>query len=462
MDNQPTEQTNTLKLYGKPFQDKIIGVLVTDRAFLERIIDILLPEYFETDSSQWVVKFIMEYFPAYKNLPTLDVFKVELSKIDNTVLRAALVEQIKDSYTQINASDIAYIKDQFLTFCKNQKLKSAIFEASLHLKRGEYDNIWKVINDASKAGVERDFGFNFCKDVDRCLLDSARETIKTNWDVIDVHLDGGIGRGELGFVCASAGSGKSWILTRLGVEAMKQGKTVMHFTMELNAEYVGRRYASCVSGIPFQEVRKHPEAVKAAVKLIPGEIIIKYFPLKTASAATLKTHIEQFQLVNGVKIDMIIVDYADILRPFSINKNANSYTESGNVYEELRSILGELQIPGWSASQSNRSASTEDIIEADGVADSYRKVMTADFIMSLSRKTEDKLNNTGRIYVMKSRFGGDGVTYQCKFDASNGKIDLYDKDSVEGMEIIGKSKSPEEGIKTMLRKRWKDTRGESA
>jgi len=458
MDNQ--SDINNLKSFGNVFQSKCLAIMLSDREFLERIIDIMSPDFWETDAHKWVVKFISTYFPTYREIPTMSVFACEIMKISDSLLQIAVKEQVKAAYAHVGDNDLAYIKEQFLEFCRRQKLKNAIWAAQGLLKKNDYDGIWHVINEASRAGVERDFGFDFCQNVDKCLLESTREVIKTNWELIDTHLDGGLGKGELGIICAAAGSGKSWALTRLGVEAMKQGKIVMHFTMELNAEYVGRRYASCITGIPFQEVRKHAQKVKDEVKLLPGRVFTKYFPLKTASAATLRMHIERFQLVRGIKIDLMIVDYADILRPFAINKNANSYTEAGSVYEELRSVLGDLQIPGWSASQANRSSAIEDIIEADGVADSYRKVMTADFIMSLARKTEDKLSNTGRIYIMKSRFGSDGSIYPCNFDASCGKMDIYDQKSVEGMEILNKTKTAQEAIKSIVRKRWRETHGE--
>ena len=56
----------------------------------------------------------------------------------------------------------------------------------------------------------------------------------------------------------------------------------------------------------------------------------------------------------------------------------------------------------------------EDVIEATKVAESYAKVMTADFVISLSRKIEDKIGNTGRFHVIKNRFNPDGLTYPAK------------------------------------------------
>ena len=108
----------------------------------------------------------------------------------------------------------------------------------------------------------------------------------------------------------------------------------------------------------------------------------------------------------------------------------------------------------------HNSGHEEEIVGALNVADSYKKIMIGDFIMSLSRMMQDKLAGTGRVLIIKSRFGSDGKLYPCKFDASCGDIGIYDEKSVEGMEILSKAKSAKENIKDILRKRWKETHGD--
>jgi hypothetical protein len=48
------------------------------------------------------------------------------------------------------------------------------------------------------------------------------------------------------------------------------------------------------------------------------------------------------------------------------------------------------------------------------ISESYGKVMVADFVLSLSRKVQDKLAGTGRWHVIKNRFGPDGITFQVR------------------------------------------------
>lgn len=462
MENYNDVEVNNLKVYGNVFQTKCIAALVSDRSFLERIADILAPEYFETDAHKWTIDLILKYFVKYKELPTMEVFKMEIKSIPETqeVLRVAVFDEIKNAYKHTADTDVKYVKEQFLTFCKQMKLKHAICNSVNYLKTGNYEAIQHEIDEAMRAGLERNLGHEYLSDVDMRMSQMARTCIKTGWDIIDTRLDGGLGKGELGFIVAPAGSGKSWLLVRLGAEAMKQGKNVLHITLELNENYVGLRYDAYFAGIAFQEVRKNITTIKTKLeehkKNGGGQLFVKYFPLKTASPQTLKTHIERLQLITGVKIDMMIVDYADILRPFMADKNANSYSEAGSVYEELRSIAGELQIPVWSASQSNRGAHEEEIIQAHNVADSYRKIMTGDAIFSLSRKTQDKIASTGRLYFIKNRFGPDGETFPIEFDTSTGTARVYDKDTPEGKAIMAKTKDAEEDIKTILKNKWNE------
>jgi replicative DNA helicase len=444
---------DNLKKFGSEFQIKCISGLVSDKTFIERISDILEPDSFETDAHKFIVKETISYFLQYKDLPTLAVFKVKVDSIENELLKQSVVEQLRLVYQKISDTDLKYIKEQFLEFCKNQKIKNAIMESVDHLKSGQYDKIKHVVDLAMKAGMERNIGHEYMVDIDKRMSMMARKSIKTNWTEVDNIMDGGLAGGELGIITACAGSGKSWVLAKMGAEAMRQGKNVLHYTLELNENYVGLRYDACFTGIDFQNIRNNIDIVKKKIAEVPGKLIIKYFPIKTVSAHSLKLHAERIQTL-GTKIDLIIVDYADILRPSQSDRNSNSYSEAGGIYEELRGVAGELQVPIWSASQSNRAAMDEDIIQANNIADSYRKIMTADFVMSLSRKVNDKQANTARFHVIKNRFGPDGLTFPSKMNAGCGQIEIYSENSKEGMGILNEMMDGENQVKKALKSKW--------
>lgn len=200
--------TDNLRRFGTEFQVKCISSLLTDRAFLERILDIISPDYFELDASKWIIQEICKYFYEYKDIPTLTVFKVKVDSIENESLKKSVVDQLRSIYQKISDTDINYVKETFLEFCKNQSLKNAMLTGVEYLKLGEYEKIRTEIDKALKAGAERNLGTDFIVDVDRWLSENARTCTKTGWELVDNLLDGGLGNGELGIIMAPAGIGK--------------------------------------------------------------------------------------------------------------------------------------------------------------------------------------------------------------------------------------------------------------
>ena len=75
----------------------------------------------------------------------------------------------------------------------------------------------------------------------------------------------------------------------------------------------------------------------------------------------------------------------------------------------------------------------DSVIEGDKAAGSYDKMMVADICLSLSRQKEDKVLGTGRVHVMKNRYGQDGMTYNVKMDTNNGHIEFLEKSSPEDL-----------------------------
>jgi replicative DNA helicase len=449
--------SDTLTQFGTSFQAKIIASLMTDIKFVQTISDILQPAMFDSDSNKWLVKSIRDYYYEYKKQPTLEVVKYKVDAIDNDVLKSGVVDKLREVWKNIEATDLEFVQSETLDFCKNQTLKNAILESVDMLENKDYDGIKSIIDEAMKAGTTRDLGHDYIPSLDLRLEESSRVTIKTPWDVINEITDGGLGSGELGVIVAPAGIGKSWTLQAIGADVVKKGKTVIHYTLELNQNYVGLRYDSINTGITTANIKYYKEDVRKKISALKGKLLIKYFPTKSASVQTLGAHLKQIEL-SGTKIDMVIVDYADILMPTGFFKEKRHAL--GNIYEDLRGLAGELEVPIWTASQANRSALEEDVIGADKVAEDYSKVMTADFVMSMSRKVEDKIANTGRFHVIKNRFGPDGITFPATINTNTGFIQIYETNTQGGKEVQGKMNNADEYIRKTLAQKKKDFDGE--
>ena len=440
--------------FGHTFQVKSIASLMTNQTFLEQIHDILDEKHYDSDSLKWVVKECKKYFDEYRKCITLDVFKVKTSEVNNDILKVAIIENLKEVMRYTEAPDLDFIQDQSLDFFKNQTLKNAILQSVDILEaKGDYEQIKRLVDDAMNAGTERNIGHEYTEHVEDRYSETARTTISTGWDVIDELTQGGLGGGELGVIVAPAGVGKTWVLAAIGANAMKKGKHIVHYSLELNEAYVGLRYDSIFTGIANQNLKYHKDDVISEMDKLEGDLVIKYYPTKTASVNTLSAHLKRITNY-GTQVDMVVVDYGDILKDTGGSREVRHAL--GNIYEDLRGLAGEFQIPIWTASQANRSALDEDVIEAQKVSESYQKVMTADFVMSLSRKVEDKIGNTGRFHVIKNRFGPDGITYPAKVNTNTGIINIYESSSVGGQEQQQKINNRDNLMKGMLKNRYDD------
>ena len=420
-----------LEQYGHSFQVKTLSCLVNDREFLQQVSDIVKPDFFDSEANKWITKTALEYFDDFKTTPTMEVFKVELDKIKNEIVQVAVKEQLKEVYRSTKANDLGFVKETFIDFCKNQTLKSALLRSVDLLELGDYDDIRNLIDNALKAGTEKSVGHDYLKQLEDRYKEDARHTIPTPWDQINTLMCGGIGKGDLGLIVGNPGGGKSWALVDIGALAVKLGYTVFHYTLELSDVYVGKRYDARFTEIPVGDLTLHKGKVQDTIDELRGNLIIKEFPAGQAGLNTIEAHIEKCE-GQGIKPDMVILDYADLLKG---GRSKEKRERLDDIYTNLRGMATAKKLPIWTVSQVNRTASRENIIQGDRISESYGKIMIVDFAMSLSRKAEDKENGTGRLHIMKNRYGGDGLSFGAQIDTSIGKFTIGERISMEDDEV---------------------------
>ena len=414
-----------LNQYGKSFQLKVLGSLLTDKKFLLNVRDVLSESYFDSDAHKWIVDEIIKYFDKYHTTITMDVLKVELQKVDNDILQIALKEELRNSY-QATQDDLEYVQEEFTTFCKNQEMKQAILNSTDLLKAGDYDGIRSRIEKAMKAGMDKNIGHEYNKDIETRYRVDYRPTIPSPWPVLNDGIQGGFGPGDLAIVFGNPGGGKSWTMVAIAAHAVKLGFKVNYYTLELGEDYVGKRFDCYFTGYSIDEVNKHRKEVQKQVDNLKGRLIVKEYAPKSATVNTIKAHIQKCMDMEH-KPDLVIIDYVDYLRAPARGKSFERKDEIDDVFIATKGLAKDLKIPILTPSQVNRMGARDSVIEGDKAAGSYDKMMVADICLSLSRQKEDKVLGTGRVHVMKNRYGQDGMTYNVKMDTNNGHIEFEGK-----------------------------------
>ena len=460
------QQLDTFSKFGKSFQEKLVKTILFDRNFANQMEEVLDTSYLELKYLQVFVDLMFQHKASYPH-PTYEamvsVVRTQTEDYSDSIIKQVIEFMARIKSNAIGDDDDEYVKEKSLDFCKKQKLKEAILKSVDLLQSQSFGQIQKVINDAMNLGADNDCGHDWHKDVlDRFEM-KMRNPISTHWEEIDTITKGGLGKRELGVVVAPTGAGKSMALAHLGAMAVVKGKTVVHYTLELADTVVGQRYDSCITGIELKNLMSMKDAILMAVEHIPGKLIIKEYPTKSASTRTILSHLEKLKQ-KGINVDMIIVDYADLLRPTASGFKTQELRHSlGNTYEELRAIGQVWDIPVWTASQTNRSGLNAEVITMEAISEAFNKCFVADFICTISRTVEDKTENKGRMFVAKNRNGIDGIVYPMEFDTSRVHLKVLPPDEHSTIDaVVMKTKQEQDEHLRKKYKRFKQERTEKA
>lgn len=439
--------------FGSKFQENLVQIILDDRVFCDQISEVLDPNFLELKYLRLFVEKVLDYRKKYGTHPSRDTMTTILrTEVDKEP--ELLQKQVRDFYARVQTNEFSldgeqHIKDVSLDFCRKQKLKEAMIKSVGLIQNSSYDEISKIINDALKLGTDNNHGYDFILDFAKRFEITARNPLSTGWELIDGITKGGLGKGELGVVIAPTGAGKSMALVHLGAEALKAGKNVVHYSLELQDKVVALRYDSCISGIMLSDVKEQKELVWENIKDIKGKLIVKEYPTKSATTNTIKNHLEKLKR-KDFRVDMVIIDYGDLIKPINAQREKRNELES--IYEEMRAIAQIYGCPVWTASQTNRSGLNAEVITMESISEAFNKCFVADFIFTISRTIKDKNTNEGRIFVAKNRNGPDGLVFPIFMDTSNVKIKVLQQSTESATEIMEKAtKRQEENLKQKYR-----------
>jgi replicative DNA helicase len=414
---------NQIKKYGRDFQVRVLYLLLNDRGFFSAIAPILKPDYFDNELISWSVNKIITYNKKNNVIITKSSLDVEFKDSDLSVSQSLFDQLMEDVEEAGTNKDLEYTKEKIISFCKDQNMKNTIFKVAGILKDSEedikYDNIYSEMKTALSAGTEVDYGYDYAAEVDRRYEEDARAPIATPWNVVNKLMDGGLAPGELGIIVCPPKVGKSWMLVSLATHAATLGLNVLHITLELRKEYVAQRFDANMTGVNSKELRNKRHLIKEEFKKrgIKNNIKIKKF--NKPDIYIIEKYLDQV-IESGFKPDIVLVDYADLIK----GAKAELRMALKEVYEDLRDLSDVYDVPIWTASQSNRASMKAEVVTGDLLAEDFSKLMTADFILSLS--TYDIF------YVMANRFGDMNVPIEAGvIDKSIGYFEMLGVAEIE-------------------------------
>jgi replicative DNA helicase len=177
----------------------------------------------------------------------------------------------------------------------------------------------------AQAGGERGEAIKSLKDHISELVDDLEgktplETFGTGLPSFDRHFRGGIRRGEMMVAAAETSGGKSILLGQFVLEALKAGKAVAVFSLEMPSKSILQRLAAAKIGkpiLPLSEIKNHRNQ-----RHIPTEgEITQAFSWLVKSRLTIRDDLHEVgeiiaeanRLAASGSADLIVVDYLQIV-----------------------------------------------------------------------------------------------------------------------------------------------------
>lgn len=405
--------------FDEKFQDRVLACMQRVPEFLSVAAEHISPEYFDGVPRKNLAKMMKDFWADYNTFLTDPAFHMKLKKlVDEGKINRAEVGPHLIKWGELKKgliTDWKFVLDEMVKFVKHQRIKILITDSmTKHLPKGNYEVIEKEmakiagINVSSRVKAYDYFDKKLIIERQQCReeeMKSGKISISTGIKPLDEKLHaGGFYQGELYVFMAGAKRGKTMSLLWFSNQAVLQGYNVAHFSCEVSREICAKRLDAMNTKTLIKEVNQfNKDVAKRLIGKIPrGKLMLYGYPTKSLTPAMIEVEVDRLLNEEGVRVDMVVVDYLDIMRLPNPDRSS-SWADQGPLAEELRRIAGTYSIPVITATQTNRGGSKKAIISGSDVAGNFEKIMIADEVFSLSATEEELRENKLRISNSESR-----------------------------------------------------------
>jgi len=297
-----------------------------------------------------------------------------------------------------------YMDKQNLTKLQKNIEKSMLTNNLVKAKQhvNNYNQIKQSPNMAIEGGT----------DFSRYYREKNKEDVLFHMRAPFHELHGPICRKHLSAIASASKMGKSWVMTDVAVEALRNGLAVFICSLEMDVDaflhridkalikesqrgghgkvpvFKGQGDTTQVSHVDMNKDPHSPEELEAKWKAFQmftptAKIFVKEWgQLQCSVEEDLMPQIDYIRESEGVAIDCIICDYADLLKPCAGDERADNRIKVGNNWKALKRVAQEKNLFLFTGSQINRSAGV--------LAESATKEQDSNSILKLDQTPEEK------------------------------------------------------------------------
>lgn len=367
---------------------------------------------FNMGFAQWAYNFMKEYFKKYNSLPSKLILQQSL--VIDTDFKVLPEESIliETFFTFIDEGlppgEEDWVRETARKFATTRQIKYILNEQSPAIDDGDFDTVIGALRTGARGLVKRGGAL---KDEYVFSLRNLEEIytqeggIKTGVPLIDQWV-GGLFKKELTLVLADTNVGKSLLMCYIGGQILRQGKRVLHVTLEMSLARTLLRYFATLAepddGITYNDilgltdVRKvHEYSVKTRERY-EGLFHIEELPSGKATMEDLYRFLDKYQ-----NPEVLIVDYLDLIKP-DVRREHKRF-ELGETTTNLRAVAMEASIAVLTPTQASKLSHHRRLVDVQYVAEDYEKVRIADTVVGMGQSQDDSIRHEIVMMLSKSR-----------------------------------------------------------
>jgi replicative DNA helicase len=402
-------------VFGRDFQQKIIAALLLETTAADLVLQLLEPDYFETPELRWIITQVRDFAAQYHSVPSWLVLNHQARFVDPHFYPTLDYELRFISNLPVRELD--FIHHTILEWVRAKAFHRAFQQVRTVWAAGKYGDAIEYmtrelakINQVAWTKVDRGWYFEELplREAERTKPKVFGTRVATGVPGLDQILDGGLGAGELGLWQAYPKVGKSTLLMNFGAFAVRgQNRRVLHIILEATRKQLEAKYDTWFAAEKYTAV-KHGNMDELRYHRLVTEfahygrcLVTRGLTEKWSHTITdIEAELEALKRQNGWKPDLVIVDYADLVR----GREGPYHQDWISQRDSIRDLktLSQRGYAIWTASQPQRPDTKtwdtkESLLKSASIAGGYEKIRAVDFVGSINRTIEEKAAGTARL-----------------------------------------------------------------
>jgi len=421
-----------------PMQEAVLALLCFDKQAGTKLAVQVVPDNFDGPYQDFASR-VLQYRRRYREPPgrahTRDLADRSFHGKDNLLIKKRLLPQLLASGGDVN---IDYVLSRTQAWVKKQVYRAAVYDITDEAWDGDDDEALttKIATHMSKAlrWEQRTLqpGTRLSDPALLQFVSHDDEFISLGIPELD-RMGIGMTRREMLLYIAPKGTGKTWFCCHCGRQALMQRLKVLHVSLEMSEQKIGRRYLQTLFAVArkkdrftrvrllfddnddlvgFKSLKRTPKLAftmprirrilrrkQRAFGTRLGNLVIRDFPSGMLTVEQLEGYLDYLAEVENFIPDLLIVDYPDLM---SVHAKTLRI-DIGQNFVALRGILQKRNMIGVMPTQSGRETIRAKRVRSKNVTEDISKIQTADTTLAYMRTEDEESLNLGRLSVEHSR-----------------------------------------------------------